>query len=229
MLLVGLECHGSRSVSCSFKERQPSIIPLINGLYSLFKNSNETQNFKISRSVHPPKTPSINTPKSLVIFHRSHRSDFLSWETSTLDISKQVPKWLVPSRLPGSRREGRRLGSSWQLRQPGSRLLPPEEWRSHTGSGQGRWLWERSGSTKRARSCWSGSSRSKGWWERSLRTSRPTSASRAALLPLFRRLLRPTLWGSSRTPIFALFTPRELPSCPRISSLPVGLEARGLN
>ncbi|WJZ91228.1 hypothetical protein VitviT2T_010322, partial [Vitis vinifera] len=42
----------------------------------------------------------------------------------------------------------------WPRRPQRSRLLPPEEPRSLTASGLERWRRGRSGSTRRARSCW---------------------------------------------------------------------------
>jgi len=53
---------------------------------------------------------------------------------------------------------------------------------------------------------------------KSPRTSRPISASSPLPSSLCRRLLRPTWWVCSRTPICAPSTQRESPSCRRTSS-----------
>ena len=67
MLLAGLHCHGSRSVSLSFKEHQPSIITVINGPYSLFQKFR--WNTKISRS-GPPQNLNHKYPKPQIVCHK---------------------------------------------------------------------------------------------------------------------------------------------------------------
>merc|ERR1712223_2170575 len=85
--------------------------------------------------------------------------------------------WLVRSRPRVSPPEARRPGSSWPPRPPGSLPPPPEEGRSHGGTGPAQSLCVRSGVTRSRPSCSSASCPSRGLSGRSLRTFRLTWGS----------------------------------------------------
>merc|ERR1712141_346090 len=100
-------------------------------------------------------------------------------------------KWLVPSKLLVNPPEERLPGSSWPPRLPGSLLPAPEVSRSLTDTGPVPWLSEKSEDTRSLLSF--------------------SSENCPSGLPLS---------VCSRTPTCAPSTPRESPSCPRISSWP---------
>merc|ERR1711892_1176714 len=129
-----------------------------------------------------------------------------------------LEKWPVPSRQLVSLLEERLQGSSWPPRLLGSQLLPPEESRSPTDTGQELLLSVRSEDTRSPQSSSSASCPSSAWSVRLLRISRLTSGSRVLLLGLCRRPARRTWWDSSRTPTCVPSMPSVSPSCPRISS-----------
>ena len=197
-----------------------TLLPQINAPNSLCLKLSKLQNFSQSPASLYPQKQHYKYSKPFLFTSQQTNSLSLHFSLIFPPTEQVLPssKWPVPSRQLVSPPEARRQGSNSQQRPLVNQLRRPEVWKSHTGLGQELWHWERSGSTRRARSFWSESSLSRGWWERSLRTSRPTSDSRAAPSRLYKKLPRLTWSGSSRTPICAPFTPRESPSCPRISS-----------
>merc|ERR1712224_1020980 len=98
--------------------------------------------------------------------------------------------------------------------------------RSHTDSDQEPSLSERSEDTKRPLIFFSGSFHSRDSLERSPVSSTTTLDSNPPLSWLFKRLLRPTSLDSSRTPTSAPSTPRESPSCSRMSNSPEESEVK---
>lgn len=162
-------------------------------------------------------------PTPILIF-----SHFLEKETPLFPLFSFGLRWLAPSRPLANPPEVRHRGSNWLRRPQGNLHRQLGEWRNLTALGQGRWLWGRSGSTRRVRSSWSGSFHSRGWWEKLPRISKPIFGSRAVQWLLCKRLRRLIWLVCLRTPISVLSTPKESPLCPRIFSLLVGLEARGL-
>lgn len=87
---------------------------------------------------------------------------------------------------------------------------------------------EKSASTRRVPSFWSGSSHSRGWSVRLLRISRLTCVSRATRCWHCRRRRRRTWLVCSKTLTSVPSMPSALPSCPRTFNLLGGSGARGL-
>ena len=220
------------TIRVPFPQTNPhrTLLPQINAPNLLSLKLSKLQNISQSPDSLFPQKPHYKYSKPFLFASQQTNSLSLHFSLIFPPTKQNLPfyKWLVPSRQLVSPPEARRQGSNSQQRPLVNQLRRPEVWKSHTGSGQEQWLWERSGSTRRARSFWSESSHSRGWWERSLRTSRPTSDSKAVPSRLYKKPPRLTWLGSLRTPICAPFTPRESPSCLRISSSLGGSEARGL-
>ena len=137
-------------------------------------------------------------------------------------------RWHVPSRPQENLLEVKLHVNNWPPRQPVRALQQLVASRNPTDTGQEPSLFVRSGDTRKAQSCWSGNCHSSVWSVRLLRTSRPTCVSRVQPSWLSRKPAKPTLSDSLRTPTCALSTPRESPSCPKISSLPDVSVAREL-
>merc|ERR1711892_60924 len=130
-----------------------------------------------------------------------------------------LEKWPVPSRQLVSLLEERLQGSSWPPRLPGSQLLPPEESRSPTDTGQEPSLSVRSEDTRSLPSSSSGSCPSSVSREKLLRISRLILGSSLLPLVLSRRPVRHTSLDCLRTLTCVLSTPSVSPLCQRTSSL----------
>merc|ERR1712123_565076 len=130
-----------------------------------------------------------------------------------------LEKWPVPSRQLVSLLEERLQGSSWPPRLPGSQLLPPEESRSPTDTGQEQSLSVRSEDTRSLLSSSSGSCPSSVSREKLLRISRLILGSSLLPLVLSRRPVRLTSLDCLRTLTCVLSTPSVSPLCQRTSSL----------
>ena len=144
-------------------------------------------------------------------------------------VTSELSPWLVPSKLQENPPEERLQGSSWPPRLPENLLQLLEESRNPTDTGQELLPSVRSEDTRSPLSSSSENCHSSVWWEKLPRTSRLTLDSSPLLSWLSRRLVRPTLLVSLRTPTCVPSTPRESPSCPRTSNWPEESEEREPN
>merc|ERR1712137_1055530 len=138
----------------------------------------------------------------------------------TQQLHPHIPQWPAPSRLPVSPLVARLPVSSSPPRPLASPPRLPVVSRSLTATSLVPSLSVRSVATRSRLSFSSASCPSSVLFVRSLRTSSPTSASRAPPSVRSRSPLRPTSSPSSRTPTFAPSTPSVSPSRARTSSSP---------
>merc|ERR1712131_360058 len=127
-------------------------------------------------------------------------------------------KWQEPSKLHASQLEAKPHENNWPPRQPRRHQPPAELSRSHTDSDQELSPFEKLEDTRSPLSSFSENFHSKDWYVKSLKISKPIFDSN--LLPSwpFKKLAKLTWSEFSKTPTSAQSTPRESPSCQKISN-----------